>query len=434
MKIATKSAVVLAAISLGACTQESPDSAATVPGERPYVTLDADLTELKADFNEMSDKIRLVFVSGPSCGICLRGMDDLTEAIVGTLQNDPRVHTMVLYVPTLGAEEKHVAAAVPLMQGPRITHYWDPEGGSGIEFQETLNIPMYAWDVWLMYEPDVRWEADAAPPVPVFWQHQLPSLPKNQRLDADEFAAAVTARLAELPIQSAAPAGHSETGRAASGLLAVAQPRGVMIRQNHESRGGYDKLKTIAAIHYRGETDINGQTYPLTIETARPSRYRRTVEIGASDATVIWDGTKVTRTGTAPVFPPEIQGEVLASYEFDGLMTDWKDKGHSVRRLGMKKYGDRLPWLMEAELANGRTWHIYVDSHTGDAFRQVLISADGEETIALEFSDYRDADGFRLPHRIAYYYGDRLVATDRFDDVNVEVNTAAANALQSSRP
>jgi hypothetical protein len=424
---------VPAALMLAACSPEASKPATDGAGEPPYVTLDADLAELKADFNAMSDKVRLVFISGPSCGICLRGMDDLNEAIVGSVQNDSRIHTFVVYVPTLGAEAKHVAAAVPLMQGRRVSHYWDPEGGSGLEFQETLNIEPYAWDVWLMYEPGVRWEPGAAPPAPAFWQHQLPGLPEDQRLDADEFAAVVAGRLNKLPAPSAAGE-PLEAQHAASGLLAVVQPRGFMIRQNHESRGGYDKLKTITAIRYDGETDIDGENYPLAIETARPHYYRRTIELGGAGATVTWDGKEVVRTGMPGKLPPAFQDELLASYEFDGLMTDWKDKGHSVRRLGMKKYRDRLPWLMEAELANGRTWHIYVDSHTGDAFRQVLISADGEETIALEFSDYRDADGFRLPHRIAYYDGDRLVATDRFDDVNVEVNTAAANALQSSRP
>ena len=63
---------------------------------------------------------------------------------------------------------------------------------------------------------------------------------------------------------------------------------------------------------------------------------------------------------------------------------------------------------------------IYVDSHTGDAFRQALIGPDGEETVVLEFSDYREADGFRLPHRVDYYEGQERVATDRFESIVVD--------------
>ena len=149
-----------------------------------YFTLEEGLARLKADFNAADEKLRLVFVSGPSCGICLRGLDDLNRSIVESLQSDPRVRTFVIHVPTLGAEEKHVRAAIPLMTGPGVSHYWDKEGNSGLKFQHTLDIPMYAWDVWMIYAPGQVWEADSAPPAPVFWQHQLPGLPKEKRLDA----------------------------------------------------------------------------------------------------------------------------------------------------------------------------------------------------------------------------------------------------------
>jgi hypothetical protein len=404
-----------------ACSQESTTPLTDGNGKPAYLSLDKDLGQLRADFNAMADKVRLVFISGPSCGICLRGMDDLNESIVASLQNDPRIHTFVVYVPTLGAEEKHVAAAVPLMQGPRIGHYWDEEGNSGLEFQQALGIPMYAWDVWMMYEPGQRWEPGSAPPAPVFWQHQLPGLPENQRFDAGDFARVITARLAELP--PASEAAKLAVARRDPGLLKVAQPRGVVIQQNHKSRGGYRKLKAISSIRYEGDMEINGHSYYLTVETARPHHYKRTVSDGARNSTVRWNGAEIVRDGPPMGLPVTFQDELLRSFEFDGWMTDWKAKGHQVWRLGMKKVGGRLPWIMEAELANGRTWHIYVDSHTGDAFRQALMGADGKEMIALEFDDYRESDGFRLPHQVRYFNGDRLLATERFDQIEVTVTS-----------
>lgn len=412
------------ALMLAACSQESPTSIVDATTQPAYITLDRELTRFRTDFNAMANKIRLVFISGPSCGICLRGMDDLNESIVADLQGDPRIHTFVVYVPALGAEEKHAAAAVPLMQGPRINHYWDKEGDSGLEFQQALGIPMYAWDVWMMYEPGVRWEQGVAPPEPAFWQHQLPSLPKNQLLDAAEFARVVTASLTRLPPSSEATK-LAVARRSDPGLLSVAQPRGVMIQQNHLSRGGYQNLKAISSIRYEGETEFDGQTYSLTIETARPHYYKRTVTDGIRNSTISWNGAEIVREGPPMGMPVTFQDELLRSFEFDGWMTDWKVKGHKVWRLGMKKVGDRLPWIMEAELVNGRTWHIYVDSHSGDAFRQALIGADGKEMIVLEFDDYRDSDGFRLPHQVRYFDEGRLLATERFDHIEVTVTTDA---------
>jgi len=120
--------------------------------------------------------------------------------------------------------------------------------------------------------------------------------------------------------------------------------------------------------------------------------------------------------------PASLTNEWLESWEFDGWMTDWNAKGHQVWRLGMKKFGNRLPWVMEAELSNGQTWQIYVDSHTGDAFRQSLIDPDGNETLVLEFGEYRDVDGFRLPHEVRYHDGDRLLAIDRVESISVTVD------------
>ena len=403
---------------LTACAPESSEEQAFHTDRPDYYVVDESLSRIKADFNAMQDKVRLVFIVGPSCGICLRGMDDLNESIVKFIQSDPRIHTLAIHVPALGAEEEHVVGSIPLLSGPRVTHYWDPNGSTGIEYKETLDIPMYAWDLWFVYEPGARWEDGELPPYPDHWEHQLPSLPSDKKLDAKRFASEVNSRLAKLPDSSEAVK-VAELQDQDPQLLPVAQGRGYMIRQNHVSRGGYTTLKGIESISYEGTTDVGDQTYRLRVNTQRPYLYQRIIGEGDSQSEINWDGADVRREGSPPDLPAAYQNEILSSYEFDGWMTDWKAKGHQVWRLGMKKIGERLPWLMEAELTNGRTWHIYVDSHTGDAFRSALIDAEGKETVRIEYSAYRESGGFRLPHQIEYYEGDRLLATDRYSKVSV---------------
>ena len=403
---------------VAACAPDSSEEQAFRTDRPDYYVVDENLSRIKADFNAMDDKIRLVFIIGPSCGICLRGMDDLNESIVKLVQNDPRIHTLAIHVPALGAEEKHVVGSLPLLSGPRVTHYWDPNGTTGLEYTKTLDIPMYAWDLWFVYEPRARWEDGELPPYPDYWEHQLPSLPSDKKLDAQRFADKVNALLAKLP-----PASEkvriAELQRQDPQLIPVAQGRGYMIRQNHASRGGYQTLKRIESIHYSGTTEVSDHSYPLTLNTHRPYLYERIISNGENKSVLTWDGATTKRQGTQLDLPLAFQDEILSSYEFDGWMTDWKDKGHQVWRLGMKKVGERLPWLMEAELTNGRTWHVYVDSHTGDAFRSALIDSAGNEKIRIEYSDYKDADGFRLPHQIDYFEGERLLATDRFSQISV---------------
>ena len=271
---------------VAACSPDAPPPAdSTLSGPPSYVVLDEGLTQFKDDFNAMSDKLRLVFISGPSCGICLRGMDDLNQSIVSAIQDDPRIHTLVLYVPALGANEEHAKAAMSLLPGSRVSHYWDGSGMSGIEFQETLGIPMYAWDVWMIYEPGAQWDETSGPPQPAFWQHQLPSLPEDKKLDAEEFAGAVIERLSELPPATATPRSAAAHEYEAD-LLKVAQPRSVILRYHHLSRGGYRKLKLIDSIRYEGETQVGDQTYSLTLDTSRPHHYRRTAANAGESGTV----------------------------------------------------------------------------------------------------------------------------------------------------
>ncbi len=415
---------------LTACSSDQSEQQAFQSDRPDFYIVDQDLSRIKTDFNAMQDKVRLVFIIGPSCGICLRGMDDLNESIVKSIQNDPRIHTLAIHVPALGAEEKHVAGSIPLLSGPRVTHYWDPSGNTGVEYMKTLDIPMYAWDLWFVYEPGARWEDEELPPYPDYWEHQLPSLPREKKLDAQRFAAEVNTRLAMLP-PSTEEERVAALQRQDPQLIPVAQGRGFMIRQNHASRGGYNALKRIESIRYEGTTEVGDESYRLEINTQRPYHYERIVSDGDIESAIAWNGTTVNRHGPQLGLPATYLDEILSSYEFDGWMTDWKDKGHQVWRLGMKKVGDRLPWLMEAELTNGRTWHVYVDSHTGDAFRSTLIDPDGNEKIRVEYSDYKVSGGFRLPHQIEYFEDNRLLAADRFSMIDIKMteseNEVAAN-------
>lgn len=88
-----------------------------------YVVLDDELQQLKDDFNDNQGRVRLLFISGPTCGICLRGMADLNDEFIAASQNDDRLVTFVVQVPALGAREEHVAAVIPLLDGPQVYHY-----------------------------------------------------------------------------------------------------------------------------------------------------------------------------------------------------------------------------------------------------------------------------------------------------------------------
>jgi hypothetical protein len=54
----------------------------------------------------------------------------------------------------------------------RITQGWNENRSVGKLFGKTLALHDTAWDVYLLYKPGIKWEAQQ-PPRPTFWMHQL---------------------------------------------------------------------------------------------------------------------------------------------------------------------------------------------------------------------------------------------------------------------
>lgn len=112
--------------------------------------------------------------------------------------SDPRLRVYSVWVPKLSGEEKDVPVATRFMPDDRATHYWDGAGVLVHAYTKVLSLPEDAWDIYFLYGPEARWEADL-PPTPRFWMHQLGSR-DSPRVDgpylrAEAFADSVKAAL-----------------------------------------------------------------------------------------------------------------------------------------------------------------------------------------------------------------------------------------------
>ena len=195
---------LLALMPLAASPADAPQKQQEPNAQKPYVVLDKSLTRLRADFNTNVGKVRMLYIVGPTCGICLRGMSDLQEAVYSKKGDDPRMVTFVIHVPTLGAHEANVAPAARLIANGHTTHYWEETGITGKLMQQVMGVNKYVWDFWTIYGPKAVWSDERLPPVPDFWQHQLDGLPRDKKLDANVFAAKVDEFLARVPVSPAA--------------------------------------------------------------------------------------------------------------------------------------------------------------------------------------------------------------------------------------
>lgn len=421
-----------AALLLAACTNGEIDSAAIGSDVESktsarYVVMDDTLKTLKDDFNAHADKVRFVFLNGPTCGICLRGMADLNDEFIEAMQGDPRFHTYVVHVPTLGAREEHVAQSIPLLDGPNVTHYWEDTGIIGLHYQDVLGARAYVWDFWAIYEPGVTWQ-QKLPPNPDYWEHQIPGAGPGftweTRLDAERFADVAKQMIEQVDVVQLADNVGSNSPQFADGaeFTVIAQPRGVAIQQHIMGRGGYRNLKQITAIDLIGQIESGGASSTLTIRTERPNRIEREIDNAGAVSSATFDGDSVVpgASGIARGLPWDIESQLLALYEFDGPFVEWKDKGHQIRMLGMQKQGKILAWELELVQVQGQRWNLLVDSHSGSIIQADALTDDGELQFSIHRADFREVSGFLFPHRIEYRdSSDELLAVEHIKGVEV---------------
>jgi hypothetical protein len=85
--------------------------------------------------------------------------------------------------------EGRVPKAIAKIPDKRATNYWDGDKTLARAFAETLEFAEKtkpAWDIYLVYGKDAKWEEGA--PKPNYWMHQLEDLPKDNELDATKLA------------------------------------------------------------------------------------------------------------------------------------------------------------------------------------------------------------------------------------------------------
>ena len=103
--------------------------------------------------------------------------------------DDRRLRAYVTWVPMFRGREADVPKASTEVPDWRAAHFWD--GGSVLtrQVRQTLGLNEPAWDIFLLYGPEAKWEGDQ-PPAPSYWMHQLGSA-RRPRLNGPFLDAAV---------------------------------------------------------------------------------------------------------------------------------------------------------------------------------------------------------------------------------------------------
>ena len=163
-------------------------------------SLDQRLDPLRTQFNQDVGKVRLIVIVDPTCPPCRWGASEIQKDVMETIHSD-RLAVYVVWIPVLNFQDEPTLQKNGLKESSRLSdsraiHYTDPRGFSGKEFSSILNFPYHspAWDVYLAFGPEARW--DSHPPSPIDWMYQGEGFDRARLLDGRRLAIEVKRLLA----------------------------------------------------------------------------------------------------------------------------------------------------------------------------------------------------------------------------------------------
>ena len=113
----------------------------------------------------------------------------MQDEVLGIIDSDG-LAVYAVWEPILKPDDEPASRrATTLFPDRRVRNYWIDSQDVGVAFQSPIGLTTEpAWDVYLVYPPEVRWDSDI-PPRPDYFQHQLGGrLPFGQHLDGPALA------------------------------------------------------------------------------------------------------------------------------------------------------------------------------------------------------------------------------------------------------
>ena len=144
-------------------------TAPTLAPASPMLSMDID--GVRKGFNASSDKVRIVALLSPTCSRCQSGHGVVSQVL--RKFSSPKLQAILVWEPMRDGDSSVAATQqAETIHDARITQGWNENRNVGKLFGETLDLHDIAWDVYLIYKPGIKWEAQQ-PPRPTFWMHQL---------------------------------------------------------------------------------------------------------------------------------------------------------------------------------------------------------------------------------------------------------------------
>lgn len=194
------------------------------------------------------------------------------------------------------------------------------------------------------------------------------------------------------------------------------------------ARGGAEKAKAVQTRRITGHITLpQGGEALLVSEWKRPDRLRMDFTFRNVTSTRAFDGKSGWRllpfqgdTSPKPVSGKELIA-VQEDADMDGALLDYRAKGSRIDLSGKTDFEGKQVWDLKVSLADGNTYHYYVDPETWLVVGIRKPSDTGADDEAA-VSDYRDVQGLRFPFsNVVRHVGSDVSQAYKVDKIELNI-------------
>lgn len=197
-----------------------------------------------------------------------------------------------------------------------------------------------------------------------------------------------------------------------AGLLSTAawaQTADELIEKNIQAKGGREKIQAIQTLRMTGKMSLGqGMEAPVTIELARPDKMRMEFVFQGMTGVQTYDGKEgwalmpfMGKTEAEPIAGKQLEG-IQEQADFDGLLMDYKAKGHQVELAGKEDLEGTPTYKLKLTKKNGDIGYYWLDA---ESFLEIKAAGktnvNGQEIEGESwFGNYKEAGGVVFAHSV----------------------------------
>lgn len=210
-----------------------------------------------------------------------------------------------------------------------------------------------------------------------------------------------------------------------------------IIAKNIAAEGGREKLQSIKSRKITGDFEAGGMQAGFTQVQKRPNKMRQDISIQGLnlvrgyDGQTGWQIVPFTGKKDPEVMPADELKQMQEEADFDGPLTDYKQKGHTVELIGKEKIEGTDAYHLKITLKNGDVRNIYLDADSYLPIKVVAkVTMRGTETeFESTIGDYKQVEGIMVPFSIEQRAAGGQGPSQKITFTKVEFNVPLDDAI-----